>query len=257
MNVVQIYIKGFKNQINTDYRADTTKFTADGYFNGTPTADNYIVNTALNYEFRELNLFTDEKISFTSSIQNINDISKVFTDFTQTFTIPADPNNNSIFKHWYENKIINGFDSRKRIDAYINIDTKLFRRGKIQLEKINMIDGRPQSYSVTFFGSLVSLKDTFNNEFLKDLDTTAYDTYYSGAEVISKVTTYSNANVKYPLISSKRLWNNTAGSDDDISQNNHAIHTEELFPALRVKTLFDIIQAQYGITFQGLGATPF
>ena len=254
MNVVQIYIKGFKNQATTDYRADTTIISAD---NTNLTADVTIGTTSLIYEFRELNLFTDEKISFTSSIQNINDISKVFTDFTQTFTIPADTNNNSIFKHWYDNKIINGFDSRKRIDAYINIDTKLFRRGKIQLEKVNMIDGRPQSYSVTFFGSLVSLKDTFNNEFLKDLDTTAYDTIYTGADVISKATTYSNANVKYPLISSKRLWNNTAGSPDDISINSHAIHTEELFPALRVKTLFDIIQAQYGITFQGLGATPF
>ena len=208
-------------------------------------------------DYIELNLFSDEKISFTSSVQNINDISKIYTDFTQTFTIPADKTNNKIFRHWYDNKIINGFDSRKRVDAYINIDTKLFRRGKIQIEKINMIDGQPQNYSITFFGSLVSLKDTFNNEFLKDLNTTAYDEVYSGASVISKVTTYSSSPVKFPLISSKRVWNITAGSDDDITQNNHAINTLELFPALRIKTIFDIIQSQYGITFKGLGSTPF
>lgn len=264
MNIVDIYIY-------TNSKVDITAIKLNDFKNRVLTdgglfeSENCLLSQltsmggvyGITYNSKRLNLFTDEKISFTSSIQNINDISKIFTDFTQTFTIPADPNNNSIFKHWYENKIINGFDSRKRVDSYINIDTKLFRRGKIQLEKVNIIDGRPQSYSVTFFGSLVSLKDTFNNEFLKDLNTTAHNTEYSGAEVISKATTYSNANIKYPLISSKRLWNTTAGSTDDISQNNHAIHTEELFPALRVKTIFDIIQAQYGITFQGLGATPF
>ena len=46
-----------------------------------------------------LELFKDETISITQSIQNIKDISKVFTSFTQTFSVPASPNNNKIFKH--------------------------------------------------------------------------------------------------------------------------------------------------------------
>ena len=66
---------------------------------------NAVVNTA-----KRIELFTDEKISIISSIQNVNDISKIFTDFSQSFTIPATKTNNEIFKHWYENAIENGFD---------------------------------------------------------------------------------------------------------------------------------------------------
>ena len=46
---------------------------------------------------RRIELFSDEKISVTSSVQDIADISKTFTDFSQSFTVPATPNNNYIF----------------------------------------------------------------------------------------------------------------------------------------------------------------
>jgi hypothetical protein len=42
-----------------------------------------------------LDLFQDEKIEVTSSIQNVKDISKVFTDFSQSFTVPASKVNNA------------------------------------------------------------------------------------------------------------------------------------------------------------------
>ena len=71
---------------------------------------------------KRIDLFDDERISVTSSIQNINDISKVFTDYSNSFTIPASDNNNTIFKHWYENSLNNGYDQRLRSDAYIEID---------------------------------------------------------------------------------------------------------------------------------------
>jgi hypothetical protein len=38
-----------------------------------------------------LELFQDENISITSSIQNVNDISKVFTDYSQSLSNSATP----------------------------------------------------------------------------------------------------------------------------------------------------------------------
>jgi hypothetical protein len=40
-------------------------------------------------DFQQVDLFEDETISVTSKIQDIRDISKVFTDFSQSFTLPA------------------------------------------------------------------------------------------------------------------------------------------------------------------------
>jgi len=55
-------------------------------------------------DFR-LDLFDDEEISINLSVQNVQDISKVFTDFTQGFTIPASPRNNEILQHYYNSNI--------------------------------------------------------------------------------------------------------------------------------------------------------
>ena len=35
----------------------------------------------------------------------------------KSFTVPATPNNNKIFAHWYENSIDDGFNANKRYDA--------------------------------------------------------------------------------------------------------------------------------------------
>ena len=64
-------------------------------------------------------MFNDETITLTSKIQDVRDISKVFTDFSQTFTIPASKENNKIFQHWYNYNIDNGFDNRIQKRCFI------------------------------------------------------------------------------------------------------------------------------------------
>ena len=200
-------------------------------------------------EYKRLDLFSDENISITSAIQDANDISKTKTDFSQSFTIPANTTNNSIFQHWYENKVDNGYDAKVRKDAYITLDTKVFRTGKIQLEKVSLKDDLPQSYTITFFGSLVSLKDTFNGLMLSDLNSGTFNFAYSNTIVVNKVTTQTNDAVKFPLITSNRVWNYGTADANDISINTIAV--SELFPALRVKNILDLIATKFGILFTG------
>jgi hypothetical protein len=170
------------------------------------------IETALaqtELEFSRLELFNDEKISVSSTIQNISDISKIFTDYSQGFTIPCSPTNNAIFQHFYQNDVNATIDYQKRYNAYIEVDTVLFRRGKIQLEKTNLKNGSADSYSVTFYGAGVSLKDYFNEDKLSQLDHTSLDHDYTNKEVYYRVTIDSSTtdyDVRYPLITSKRIW---------------------------------------------------
>ena len=48
-----------------------------------------------------VDLFKDETVSLTDTIQNVRDIAKIFTTFTKTFTLPASSTNNKLFKHYY------------------------------------------------------------------------------------------------------------------------------------------------------------
>jgi len=214
----------------------------------------YIYDDA-NTEAQRVELFADESISVTSSIQNVNDIAKVFTDFSQSFTVPASHRNNRIFKHWYENSLDNGFDARTRKNAFIELDYATFRKGKVQLEKASYKNGKIENYQITFFGSLVSLKDTFGGKFLKDLDLSSYNFTYSGTVVKNRVTALSNLDVMFPLISSNNVWaygtNGTTRLNWDISKNQHPIYHTDLFPAIRVSKVFDAIASSLGVTFEG------
>jgi len=196
-------------------------------------------------------LFNDEKISVTSSVQNVNDISKIFTDFSQSFTVPANAHNNAIFKHWYENSIDGGFDARTRKNAFIELDTISFRKGKIQLEKVSYKKGEPDNYQLVFFGSLISLKDAFGGKFLKDLDLSTLNFSYSGTVVKTRVTAGAGNDVMFPLISSKNVWGRGSGSIYDITNTSTPIYYSDLFPAVRVSKVFDAIASSLGVTFDG------
>jgi len=214
--------------------------------------DVYIESISGSGDYSKLELFNDEKIELTSSVQNIQDISKVYTDFTQSFTVPASTNNNSILHHFYQSDvdiINNGWNFNFRIRAKIEIDLVPFRNGTIMLEKANIKNGSVDSYTITFYGDLVSLKDKFGETKLSDLDFTAYDIDYTATNVINRVTTNSVENLMFPLISSKRLWTYNDGTSTDIKTSAGAIVYNELFPALKVARIFEIIQAKFGVTF--------
>ena len=204
---------------------------------------------------KRIDLFDDEKISVTSSIQNINDISKVFTDYSNSFTIPASDNNNSIFKHWYENSLDNGYDQRLRNDGFIEIDTQIFRVGKWQLESASIKNNRIEHYNIVFYGNLKSLTDKFLEDKLKDVETlNDYTIEYNGTNVKNSITSTSDLDIHFPLISSGRVWEYSTGGgggSNNIYNSGGAIDYTELFPAIKIKRVFDAIATKYGVTFNG------
>jgi len=207
---------------------------------------------------QRLELFEDETISLNSSVQNIKDISKVFTDFTQSFNVPASSNNNKIFEHWYNADIIDGFNAKTRKDARLELNYKPFKEGKIQLEGAKLKNGIPELYKITFFGNLVNLSDLFGDDKLEVLPLTAFDHDYTSANVKTGITTgLFDGSVIYPLISSERNWQwdakGTSLEDDDIRntllQVNNGISYLELKPAIKINNIIEAIETHYGITF--------
>jgi hypothetical protein len=199
----------------------------------------------------KIELFEDEQINVTSSVQNINDISKVFTDFSQSFTVPASTVNNQIFQHFYQTDVDSTIDHNIRRNALIEIDLTTFRRGKIQIEKANVKNGMPENYQLTFYGEIRTLKDLFGEDKLNQLDFNALEFAYTGTQIYNRITDIAtDYDVRYPLIASNRLWTYHHGSED-ITTNSHAIRYDELFPAVKINKIFGEIENKYGVTFTG------
>lgn len=207
---------------------------------------------------KRVEMFQDEKVSVTSTIQNYSDIGKLFTDYSQSFTIPASPTNNAIFSHWYDNAVDNGYDARIRYNAFIEIETIPFREGNVQLEKANKKNGYIESYTLTFYGNLTQLKDKFGEDKLNSLDFSSLNHNYDASTVVSKINT-NGAGVLYPLIGNTRKFDYKTASSFDVTTNTGAINWDDLFPAVPITSILDFIETKYGLTFTGnfLGYNQF
>ena len=92
-------------------------------------------------------LFEDEAIEMNLTTQNISDISKVFGDYSNGFTLPASPGNNAIFKHYYNVDVQGGFQAAQRADAFIEVNSNVFKQGVLELEEVQLKKGEPYAYT--------------------------------------------------------------------------------------------------------------
>jgi hypothetical protein len=219
---------------------------------------------------QRLDIFQDEEISINLSVQNVQDISKVFTDFTQGFTVPASTTNNAIFSHYYRTDITGGFDGRLRIAARIEINSLPFRTGVVEMENVQLKGTEPYAYTLTFYGDVVTLTDLFGEDYLYDLDFSDYDHEYTDDAVFDRLTTDTYAPLFYPLCSPVKNWYYQSANGTGANNENNIAHKTggvgrrgiryyELKPALKVYAVLEQIQAKYGITFTGsfLVGNPF
>jgi hypothetical protein len=230
----------------------------------------YIENT--DGVLEQVDLFRDETISVTSKIQDIRDIAKVFTDFSQSFTLPASKKNNKIFRHFYNYFISEGaFDARKKVDAVLEINHIPFREGKVFLNNVKMKGNGPFSYNVTFYGNTVNLKDALGDDELTKLDLSQFDHDYDSNEVKNGLTTGINfsgntTSIIYPLIThTKRLYYESVNSSShtidgnlywqNTGANSHnadaALEFTDLKPAIKASEIISAIEANpnYNISF--------
>jgi hypothetical protein len=215
-------------------------------------------NIQLYIEGQRLEMFKDESISITQSIQNVKDIAKVFTDFTKTFAVPASKNNNKIFKHYYNFDIVSGFDARTKKKANIELNSLPFKNGKIRLEGVDLKNNVPHTYRVTFFGSTVELKDLIGEDTLSSLsDLSAFNTVYSPGNIRTALQANpTSIDLIAPLIThTKRLIYNSASTTADegnLAYNesyNRGVEWSDLKYAIRLHRVILAIQSKYSITF--------
>ena len=213
---------------------------------------------SLYIDGQRADLFEDENIEMTLTTQNVKDISKVFGDYSNGFTLPASPTNNAIFKHYYNVDVVGGFTANLRADAFIEVNNNLFKQGVLELEEVKMKQGEPYAYSVSFYSNTTALKDLFGEDTLNDLDLSAQDHDYNDTNIETGINNYvantGNA-IIYPMITPVTRWYwDSQGShgDGNIHYHNdpdHGVFYYDLKPAIKLQKIIDAIETKYDVTF--------
>lgn len=218
-------------------------------------------------------MFDDVSVSITDTIKNVRDVSKVFTEYSQTFSLPASKTNNKIFKHFYNNDIQDGFDARIRVPANIELNSIPFKRGYIKLEGVDLKSNTANTYRITFFGNTISLKNLLGDDLLSSLSwLDNFSKKPNGdnlkilesdiKEYLTTSITKSVDSVDYvapiqvPLIThTQRLFYNShssANEDENIAYTNgnvHGVKYNELKYALKLSIIIKAIEEKYGLNF--------
>lgn len=197
----------------------------------------YILDTRVD-------LFDDESISITDTIQNVKDIAKIFTPFSQQFNLPASKTNNKLFKHYYNFEIDGSFDARYKANAEIKLNGVTYKVGKIRLNSVSLKNNAPHSYKVVFFSDTIELKEVLAEDLLSDLTyDDAMSFTYDNTEILSRFTTL-NGDVVVPLIThSARFQMHSNGTYEDL--DNNKLTYLDLKPAVKVKKVIEAIETSY------------
>ena len=248
----------FQNQFITRVKADNGIFENYNCLNTTLLGLGGTQNFASKYQ--RTDLFADESISITQVIQDVKDISKIFTEFSKTFTIPATAENNKLFKHYYNYDIDGGFDARIKINAYIEIDAVRFNTGKVKLEGVDLKDNKPYAYRITYFGNTVNLKDLIGEDKLNALDLSTYNLTYNSSNVLTSLQANpSSVDIVAPFIShtNRYYFDSSSGHANDERNlhydtgggHHHGLLWSDLKYAIRLNNIIQAIATKYGLTF--------
>ena len=221
--------------------------------------------TTLYIQGNRLDQYKDESVEINSSVLDISDITKNTGDYTKTFTVPASKINNRIFKHWYDANIDNSFDARTKVDGEIHLDGIVFKIGRFRLTRVNVKKNKPDSYTINFFGNLVSLKDTIGKDELKDLDLSYFNHSYNSDKVKQGLSstgvtsnlygnTISDRDIIYNLLAKKQYYIDTSSPNttDEKTRNisflggdDTGIYWGDLRPSIRILKIIEAIENKY------------
>jgi len=208
----------------------------------------------------KLDLFKDDSIIIKSAVSKIEDITKVFTDTSNDFSVPATDKNNATFKHYYNASVNNPFDARQLVLGVIYLDGLHHRTVNFRLKKVIVKNQKADSYSLEFYGLLTKLKELLKDDKLNSLDFSSYNYAQTSSNVAVKLQSNTpSRDVSATLLTTKRcIYDSNSNTNNtefikNVAINNNTINSGlswfEASNSLLNIRIIEAIESAYGLTF--------
>ena len=220
-------------------------------------------------------MFADESVQLTQTIQNVKDIGSIFTDFSKSFSVPASKSNNLLFKHYYNFEIdpSYSFNANDIVSARIELNHRTFRKGFIALDGVSLKNNKAHTYKITFFGETIDLKNKLKETKIGSVfqSVNTYNHTYNISNVKTGLScSLVGGAVRYPLISHTERFFFDSGSHTADDRNlhydeggggggshNHGVRYTDLKPALKLTKIIEEIENYADIEFTKTASDDF
>lgn len=197
-----------------------------------------------------LDMFKDETINLNFKIKDLNDISKVFSTYSQDFTIPASGNNNKALNYFFDTKL---FRVRERsVEAKIYVNGRLFRVGQLVVKEGKVENFTLLNYKVEFRTVIAQLKEKVGDDLIGDVIgdrlNDEYPIQWDSQAVYDRiVNSLGDEDILVPLVSNTRVWTYGDGGVNDIKEATKGVDKSELRPAVKLNVLLDLLLQHYNL----------
>jgi hypothetical protein len=215
-------------------------------------------------EFIKLNLHKDESIPMKYTTKDLQNLSKIFSPYSLSFTFPADSKNRAAFGFFGDTDVIKINPDNKFITKiYTNGNINL--QGFIQLEDLDYDNFRPTDFTGSFATSMSNLAERIGDDLIADLPEDRVGIDWTPANVFSlmsskRSTTVDGVPLTYfvPLISNNRVWNFDLNFESALKDNvaydalvdplsTGVIKSSELRPVMSFSTIIELIKKKYNL----------
>jgi hypothetical protein len=212
---------------------------------------------ALGGAFNELlpvDLFQDESVELNRQLKDLQDLSTIWTDYTQAFQIPASDTNNLIFADWFdENIVLGGWNPNLGKNATLYIHSIPVYNGRVEFIGCKYKDGIPQLYNIVFYGTTKKILDIWGETLLNEVDWSAYNHTANYANILSSWDqTLLSGDILWPIADYNQGWrySTMAGVNGNI-RDPRGIEVDDLRPAIRLTAMLRTAFSAAGYTLSG------
>ena len=200
-----------------------------------------------------VDLFKDETISLTRQLKDLQSPKDTYTDFTQSFKIPATDRNNKLFQNFFdENAVFSSWNQNDALPAQIFIHGLPIFDGVVEVLEVDFNMGEPSSYTISFYGKTKLATLSWGELTLREMDWSDYDHIVDNSVVQSS---WSGG-----LFGGKIVWDlkdygyGFTYSTSNLSNNVRKPNTLDFYdlrPSIRLKDAVIECFKEIGITLTG------
>ena len=213
--------------------------------------------------YYELDLYKEEPIKITKSVEDLVDPQKTASNFSRTFRVPNTSVNGQFFKAVFNVNSID-FDATQKADAYINVNGTYFISGNIRITQIFRNDSQGKiEYELIFMGETSNFASIVGPKDLSDLNLNQYAHTITYAQIqYSWLGTLFGGDIVYPLAEWGYTYTSGVPDQNTLSRydgnvslygftNSSFPLTQSQFkPAIRAKAVWDKIFEEAGFTYE-------